>query len=104
MNDIAGKIIYISGRYRARTIFGRLLNIWLARRVAIKIWKLGGIAICPHMNTALFPEDGIDYIEGDCEIVERCDAILLLRNWRKSKGARRELATALSKRLRLYYE
>ena len=104
MNDIVGKVVYISGAYRAKTIMGKLLNIWRARRVAIKIWKLGGIAICPHMNTALFPEDSIDYIEGDCEMVKRCDAIYMLKSWQKSKGARQELAVAISKGLTIFYE
>lgn len=98
------KIIYVSGRYRARSMFGKLINILKARRVAQELWKRGWVVICHHMNTALFIQDSINYIDGDCEIVRRCDAIYMLKGWMKSEGARKELATAMSKGVTIYYE
>lgn len=100
------KVIYISGCYRSKWgLIGRIINIWKARRAAIRLWKEGFTVICPHMNTALFPEDGIDYIGGDCEIIRRCaDAIYLLEGWRNSEGARKEFAVAMDKRIRVYCE
>ncbi len=103
MNKMAGKIVYVSGPYRAKTIMGKLLNIWRARQVAIRIWRLGGICICPHMNTALFKEDGMPYIAGDCEIVKRCDIIYMMRGWESSEGAKIELATAKNYFLEVIY-
>ena len=48
--------------------------------------------ICPHKNTAHF--GGLCnkdvYLEGDLEILSRCDAICLLKGWENSQGARQE--------------
>lgn len=98
------KIIYVSGKYRARTIFGKLWNIWKARRAAQKLWKEGWIVICPHLNTFLFDES-LPYIEGDCEIIHRCcDAIYMLPNWDGSEGAQVELRQAKRDGLGIYFE
>ena len=98
------RIIYISGRYRARTIFGKLWNIWKARRAAQKLWKEGWIVICPHLNTFLFDES-LPYIEGDCEIIRRCcDAIYMLKDWMRSEGAIQEWGCAIRHKREIYYE
>lgn len=102
---MAGKIIYISGAYSSRWgVLGVLVNIWRARRVAKRIWEAGDYAICPHMNTALFPEDGIPYIKGDCEMVKRCDAIYLMRGFQKSPGAMIEYGAALITKKEIIFE
>jgi len=98
------KIIYVSGRYRARTVFGKIWNIWKARRVAQRLWGEGWIVICPHCNTILFNES-YPYITGDCEILRRaCNTIFMLRGWEESEGARIELDTAKKLGLEIYYE
>ncbi len=98
------KIIYVSGRYRAKTTLGKLWNIWKARRAAQRLWEEGWVVICPHLNTAMFNEK-YPYIAGDCEIIKRCcDAIYMLENFEKSEGAQVELATAKIKGIAIYYE
>ena len=42
----------MAGPYRADTIYGVAQNIQKARDVALRLWKLGYAAICPHSNTA----------------------------------------------------
>ena len=96
------KIIYVAGRYRARTWLGKVWNIWKARRVAQRLWKEGWVVICPHLNTAMFDEK-YPYIAGDCEIVKRCDAIYMMKNWEKSEGAKIELATAKNSGIEIIY-
>ena len=99
------KIIYVSGAYRSKYgLMGVLWNIYKARRVALRLWRENWIVICPHLNTFLFPEDGIDYINGDCEIVRRCDAIFMLRGFRNSKGAMIEYGIALHHKKEIIYE
>ena len=100
------KIMYVSGAYRSRWgLLGELVNIWRARRAAQRLWEGGWIVICPHMNTALFKEDGIPYIAGDCEIIKRCvDTIFMLKGWEKSEGAQIEMATAKIKGIEIIYE
>jgi len=98
------KVIYVAGKYRARTIFGVIWNILKARKKAIELWKEGWVVICPHMNTALFDghcEDNV-WLDGDLEIVKRCDAIYMSNGFRDSKGAMEELYTAISAGLEIY--
>ena len=94
------KLIYVSGPYSAG--YGRSIadNIAVARTAAIRIWDSGNAALCPHLNTAHFEEDcraeWIDYITGDLIMVERCDAVVMLPNWRQSRGAVQEHDHAVS--------
>jgi hypothetical protein len=90
------RVVYVCGPYRARGCNTIHHNIQEASAAAIKIWKLGAAALCPHMNTAYF--DGLCpdkvWLEGDLEILRRCDAVWLLPNWRTSEGATMEQAAA----------
>ena len=72
-------------------------NIARAENVAIQLWKLGWAVICPHKNTAYFEiyeaVAGIPkatWLNGDLEMLKRCDAIFMLHNWQRSAGARIE--------------
>lgn len=105
------KVIYVSGKYRANTEWGLMENIAHAERETIKLWKQGWAVICPHKNTAhlggIFnntqSEHGL-WLKGDLEIVNRCDAIYMLSNWRNSDGAKEELDLAKKLGLEIYYE
>lgn len=83
------KVIFISGPYRAKTTAEIDNNIQRARQVAMKLWKEGWIAYCPHMNTAHF--DGLCpdnvWLEGNLEILRRCDAIYMMDGWMDSEGS-----------------
>lgn len=96
-------IIYIAGKYSGEID----KNIADARRVAIKIWEAGHVALCPHLNTANFEKDCTleydGYIKGDLKLLERCDAILMLKGWEESQGAQIELEYAESRGLPVYY-
>ena len=97
------KIIYIAGAYRNQTEWGLVENIRHAESEAIKLWQEGWAVICPHKNTAHFgglcPDD--TWLEGDLEILKRCDAVYFLSNWQESEGAEAEynLAVKLNKEL-----
>jgi len=97
------KVIYVSGKYRAKTIFGVALNIWRARRASQRLWQEGWAVICPHMNTAFFDGEDI-YIRGDCEFIKRCDAIYMLKNWQNSAGASIEFQVARDNGLEIHFE
>jgi len=91
------KVIYIAGKYRDRNEWEVTQNIRKAEEVAVFIWKNGGIAICPHKNTAYFggicPDEV--WLQGDLEIIKRCDAIFAIPNWIDSNGAKQEINFAL---------
>jgi len=100
------KVIYISGAYRNKTISGTFQNIMNARDGAVRLWNEKWIVICPHLNTFLM--DGLCpdsvWLDGDLEILRRCDAIFMLQNWETSKGANEELALAKKLGLEIIYE
>lgn len=81
------KVIFVSGPYSADTKLGILHNIVNALTVAEKLWQKGWVAICPHGNTFLMEGEYKTYIKGNCELIRRSDALLMTKNWRKSKGA-----------------
>jgi hypothetical protein len=88
-------VVYVSGSYTAPTMRGIEENIIIAREYAIRIWDLGYSVICPHLNTAEFENDCKnttyeDFIQGDLEIIARCDTVFMMASWVKSMGANRE--------------
>ena len=99
------EVVYICGAYRAKTLFGRMLNIYRARRVAIKYWQKGYAVICPHMNSAHFDGKTSDdvFLDGYLEFVRRSDILVMLLNWMKSSGARKEQKLAYKLKKKIIY-
>ena len=71
------------------------------KNAAIKLWALAWAVICPHTNCYHFEklekEYNIDYntwINGDLELLSRCDAIFMLNNYETSMGSIREMEQA----------
>jgi hypothetical protein len=100
------EVIFISGAYRAKTINDTFANIMHARNAAIRLWSMNFIVICPHLNSFLMDgicDDSI-WLEGDLEILKRCDAIYMLDGWEDSEGARKELGLAIKLGKKSYFE
>lgn len=87
-------VVYVSGKYTGKDADEVRENITNARTTAILVWEAGFCCICPHTNTIFFEKDCLctydDYMAGDLELVNRCDALLMLDNWLDSKGAKIE--------------
>ena len=100
------KVIYIAGAYRNSTEWGLIENIRHAEREAIKLWQHGWAVLCPHKNTAHFGGTCPDkvWLEGDLEMLSRCDAIYMLTDWDLSEGALQEYEKAKELNLEIYYE
>lgn len=100
------KLVFISGAYRASTKEGIEANIQKAKQAAIELWQQGYAVICPHLNTAHF--DGLCpdevWLDGDIEIMRRCDAVYFLNRWIDSEGARHEHYVAHAQGLELMYQ
>ena len=102
------KVIYIAGPYHSTCEWQLEEFLRHAEDAALKLWKEGWAVICPHKNTAHFggawgiPDS--TWMEGDIEILKRCDAIYMLKRWEQSKGAKRELEVAIECRLEVIYE
>lgn len=80
-------VVYISGKYSGDIV----ANIDNARKLAIEVWEAGFTALTPHLNTIHFENDCQcvydNFIAGDLELISRCDCLLMLPEWEKSKGA-----------------
>jgi hypothetical protein len=94
LNNKRHLLVYLCGPYSGQTE----KNIFQARETAKQIWEAGFTAVTPHLNTYNFHLDCKctyqDYIEGDLEILSRCDYLLLLPGWEHSQGAKIELEKA----------
>jgi hypothetical protein len=99
------KVIYVVGPYRAETEWGVVQNIRKAEAVALDIWKMGAVAICPHKNTAMFGGNLPDerWLEGDLELVRRSDAICCVPGWENSAGSHGEVAEARERGLPAFF-
>lgn len=113
------KVIYVSGPYRAKRWLIALFPFWqlyravsiarnIARayRAAKRLWGPQCAVICPHANTAFMDAAQPDHVwlDGDLEILTRCDAIFMLKRWPESEGACLELQTAIAYGLEVIYE
>lgn len=99
------KVIYIAGPFRGKNSWEVESNIRVAETLALDVWRSGFAAICPHANTRFFDGAAPDnvWLDGDLEILKRCDAILLTKNWEQSKGATKEMQFAKALNMPVYY-
>lgn len=102
------KVIYVAGPYRDRRGEWHIReNIREAERLAAEIWQRGGVALCPHKNTAFFGgmpgTDDETWLQGDLELLRRCDAVAVTSRWRSSSGAIQEVSLARKEGIRVLY-
>jgi hypothetical protein len=101
------RIIYTAGPISGKTPWDEEQNIRKAEYIALDIWKTGKAAVlCPHTNTRFF-QYAIPYetlMEGDFEIISRCDALLFIEGWEDSPGAVREERYALKLGIPVFYD
>ena len=102
------KVIYIAGKYRDPDgEFWVRENIRKAEAAALFVWQYGGVALCPHKNTAFFggapgcPDE--TWLKGDMELLHRCDAVWAIRDWLNSSGATAEVAEARKLTMRVLF-
>lgn len=98
------KLIYVAGPFRGDNAWEVENNIRRAESLALQVWRLGAAALCPHANTRFFGNAlcSIDKQTGDIEILRRCDAVILTEYWRRSSGARAEVAEAYNRGLPVF--
>ena len=86
------KVVYIAGPYRGANAWVIEQNIRRAESLALAVWRSGAAALCPHTNTRFFQgaADDAVWLNGDLELLRRCDAVLLVEGWERSSGAQHE--------------
>ena len=90
-------VVYIAGPYRAASTWKIECNIAQAKAAALAVWQTErAVAYCPHANTAHFDGEAPDqvWLDGNLEILSRCDAVLLVGMWQESAGTLREVKLA----------
>jgi hypothetical protein len=98
-------IVYIAGPVRGDTYWDVTENIRRAERLALEVWSLGVVALCPHTNTRNFhgalPDE--TWLRGDLVMLSRCDAIIFTEDWERSRGATAEHAFAEKHHIPIFY-
>lgn len=100
------KVVYVAGPFRGPSSWDIECNIRQAETLALEVWRSGAAALCPHTNTRFFQgaaEDSI-WLDGDIEMLLRCDALILAPDWERSSGARGERDEALRAGLPVFYD
>lgn len=100
------KVIYVAGPFRGPNSWEIEQNIRRAETLALEVWRAGAAALCPHTNTRFFKGAADDrvWLDGDLELLARCDAILMTPDWERSSGARAERDFAIERGLPVLYD
>ena len=105
------KMLFISGPYRSISPSQIHDNVYFARVAMIKAIEAGWAVICPH--TMLSGSEllaAIDYIREDIymneclALLEKCDAIFMLKSWQLSEGAKTEHSWAQRWEKQIFYQ
>lgn len=98
------RLVYVAGPYRGTDNWIIENNIRRAEELSLEVWRAGAAAICPHTNTRFFQGAAPDnvWLDGNLEILKRCDAVITTPDWRRSVGARHEVTLALSRGLPVF--
>ncbi len=98
------RLIYVAGPYRAPTPDGVQANIERARVAAQRLWRMGYVAVCPHLNSAHFEGDSAWYLKGGLALLDACDDLYVLEDSGASKGTIAEIRLAWTKGMRIFFE
>jgi len=100
------KLVYISGPYKAPTIYEVWANIQLAKKYAEKYWKKGCYVFCPHLNSGFLDSVAPEahFLESGLVFLRLCDVVVMLPNWRSSNGAAAERLLAVQLEKEIIYE
>lgn len=80
------RVIFVSGRFRAPSMYEIEQNIRRAETAALALWRAGFVVLCPHMNTHFFDGAAPDdiWLKGDLELLRRCDGMVVIDNGKTS--------------------
>ena len=97
--------LYVAGPFRGPSAWDIELNIRNAEAVALDLWRAGAAVLCPHTNTRFFDGAAPDevFLNGDLELLSRCDGIVMVPGWQRSQGARAEREFAIQAGLQVFH-
>lgn len=88
-------MIYLAGALRGN-IIKKTINMITAKKWALHYWKSGYIVYSPHLNSGWLdtPETDKFVLPANLEILRRCDKLVVMPNWRNSRGTIQEVKFA----------
>lgn len=98
------KVVYIAGPFRGETSWEVAENVRAAERVGLEVARLGYMPLTPHANTAHFDGCLPDafWLEGTLELLRRCDAVVLVPGWERSRGTKAEIREAEARKIPVF--
>lgn len=99
------KLVYVAGPFRAPNAWEIEQNIRRAEAASLAVWRAGHACICPHANTRFFQGAAPDrvWLEGDLEILRRCDAVLVVDGYEHSAGTLAEIEEAKTRGIPVFF-
>ena len=90
------RLVFIAGPYRGASAWEIEQNVRRAEALALEVWRLGAVAVCPHAMTRYYQDALPDdvWLRGMLELLGACHAVLLVPGWAESSGTRAEVARA----------
>jgi hypothetical protein len=88
---------YLSAPMSAKKAKERTFHRLMAQGASASLWESSVLHYCPHAASPAIGCTDVDYetwMAMDIEVLRRCDWILLLGDWAKSAGCRREFNVA----------
>lgn len=90
------KVVYIAGKFTASNAWYVEKNVRRAEEAGLAVATLGAAPLIPHANTRFFHGTITNefWYEATLALLRKCDAVLLLNDWKHSKGAVAEKTAA----------
>ena len=102
-------IVYLAGPIRPKGDQTLESNINNAKNIALELWKKDYTVISPHANSDLpiaLADKEVEawrWLNGDLDIIARCDAVVVLPGWEESAGTKSEIKFAKERNIPVTY-
>ena len=102
-------LVYLAGPIRPKDDQTLESNINNAKSIALELWKKDYTVISPHANSDLpisLADKEVEasrWLNGDLDIIARCDAVVVLPGWEESAGTKGEIEFAKERNIPITY-
>lgn len=97
--------IYVAGPFTGPHAYAIHCNVERAEAVALEVWRVGGVGVCPHSLGRNFvgtlPESV--WLAGGLSLLAKCDALVLVEGYERSSGTKAEVAYALDHNIPVFF-